>query len=252
MSKADICVIGAGTFGASVIQQLNKLEKSVLVIERDEQQLSLLDSTYNSLILAEAADLRAIKACGIESFDTVIVGVSDNIEIVAALLELNIDTIIARAKTRRHARVLRQIGVDVIIQPEAEAGTRTALIATNPNFVRYSTKLNEIGDGFVLGAAAVTNPKFLDKQLKTLALNKMGITIVIVKRKKKETILPSATLELAHGDIITVVGKLNRVTRFFDMVNQDMDAETDPFGLRTKRKTKRKNLKKFFTKTETF
>nr|WP_318029006.1 NAD-binding protein [Mycoplasmopsis bovis] len=83
--------------------------------------------------------------------DTVVVAVSDNIEIVAALLELNVKNLIVRAKSKTHARVLKQIGANVIIQPEYEAGVRTALIAANPNFMRFSQNLQEIGDNFVMG-----------------------------------------------------------------------------------------------------
>ncbi|WP_416374275.1 NAD-binding protein [Mycoplasmopsis cynos] len=39
----------------------------------------------------------------------------ENIEIVAALLEIKANNIIARATNLRHARVLRQIGVDTIV-----------------------------------------------------------------------------------------------------------------------------------------
>ncbi|MGL4343181.1 MAG: potassium channel family protein [Metamycoplasmataceae bacterium] len=236
MAKKDICVIGAGTFGEAVIQQLNKLKRNVLVIDRDEKALSLIESDYNSLYVAEAADLRALNACGITQFDTVIVGVSENIEIVAALLELGIKSIIARAKTKRHARVLRQIGVDVIISPEAESGTRTALIATNPNFIKYSSSLNEIGDGFVIGSSILTNNDLINKPLKTLALNKMGITIIIIKRKKEEAILPDADLKLLKDDLITVVGKVNKVTQFFGFMNSNAEeTETNTQEIKKKK-----------------
>ncbi|WAM06448.1 hypothetical protein ONA23_05760 [Mycoplasmopsis cynos] len=41
--------------------------------------------------------------------------IPENIEIVAALLEIKANNIIARATNLRRARVLRQIGVDTIV-----------------------------------------------------------------------------------------------------------------------------------------
>ncbi|MGL4183636.1 MAG: potassium channel family protein [Metamycoplasmataceae bacterium] len=221
MSKKDICLIGAGTFGEAVVKQLNKLNKRVLVIDKDETALSLINSEYNSLAVLEASDLRALKSIGIEEFETVIVGVSDNIEIIAALLEIGIKSIIARAKTKRHARVLHQIGVNIIIRPESESGTRTALIAANSNFLKYSSSLNELGDNFVIGSSFVNNQELIDIPLKELKLNNRGITVILVKRKKEPSVLPSADLILKINDQITVVGKINDVTEFFGYMNFD-------------------------------
>ncbi|MGL5357765.1 MAG: potassium channel family protein [Metamycoplasmataceae bacterium] len=221
MSKKDICLIGAGTFGEAVVKQLNKLNKRVLVIDKDETAISLINSEYNSLAVLEASDLRALKSIGIEEFETVIVGVSDNIEIIAALLEIGIKSIIARAKTKRHARVLHQIGVNIIIRPESESGTRTALIAANSNFLKYSSSLNELGDNFVIGSSYVNNQELIDIPLKQLKFNNRGITVILVKRKKEPSVLPTADLTLKINDQITVVGKINDVTEFFGYMNFD-------------------------------
>ncbi len=48
--------------------------------------------------------LKPIKALNIAEMDTVVVAVSDNIEIVAALLELNVKNLIVRAKSKTHCQ----------------------------------------------------------------------------------------------------------------------------------------------------
>ncbi|MGL5205013.1 MAG: potassium channel family protein [Metamycoplasmataceae bacterium] len=224
MARKDICVIGMGRFGSAVVSKLIDLEQNILAIDKDEQKLTQFkDKTVSSIIL-DAADMNALKAIGISNIDTVVVGVGDNIEIIAALLELKIKHIIARAKTHRHARVLKQIGVDVIIRPEEESGTRTALIATNANFINFSLSLKEIGDGFVIGSTAVRNEKYVGIPLKDLSLNKMGITIVLVK-ENANSVLPNGLVKLNHNSVITIVGKVDKVTKFIGILNKDIEPE---------------------------
>lgn len=233
MARKDICVIGMGRFGSAVVSKLIELEQNVLAIDRDEQKLIPLKDKTTSSIILDAADLNALVAAGVGEIDTVIVGVGDNIEIIAALLELKVKHIIARAKTHRHARVLRQIGVDVIIRPEEESGTRTALIATNSNFINFSHSLREIGDGFVIGSTTVKNVKYIGISLKDLSLNKKGITIVLVKNKEN-SVLPDGLLKLQLDAVITIVGKVENVTKFIGLLNKNSDPVVKPKLFATK------------------
>ena len=219
--KKNICVIGAGRFGTAVVEQFVEIGQSVLVIDTDEQTLSKLpSSSLISSVIADASDVKVLESLGVQDMETIIVALSNNIEIIAALLEINVEHIIARASSSRHARVLRQIGVDVIVRPEKETGIRTALIATNSNFIRYSKSLMEIGDGFVIGSSSVLNENYINIPIRDLKFNKVGITLVLIKRGNN-TILPTGDLTLNLGDIVTIVGKVNNITKFFGELNEN-------------------------------
>ena len=150
-----------GRFGSAVIEELVSQDISVLAIDMDEKQLSnYVNSPLVTTVVADASDIQTLQALGITEMETIIVSSPNNIEVVATLLELNIEHIIARAASSRHENVLRQIGVDLIVRPEVEAGARTALIATNSNFIKFSKTLTEIGNGFVIGSSHVLNNNF--------------------------------------------------------------------------------------------
>ncbi len=87
------------------------------------------------------------------------------------------------------ARVLKQIGANVIIQPEYEAGVRTALIAANPNFMRFSQNLQEIGDNFVMGTTSLNSQFFEGKPIKEIKFRDLGVSVVLIKRGAR-SILP--------------------------------------------------------------
>ena len=221
--RSNVCVIGTGRFGTAVIEQFIEQDHSVLAIDSNEKSLAKLASPLVSTAILDAADLKALQAVGVQEFETIIVALSDNIEIVAALLELNVQHIIARASSHRHARVLRQIGVDVIVRPEHESGTRTAIIAMNSNFIKFSKSLTELGDGFVIGSSILINEKYINTSIKDLGLTQIGITLILIKRNN-ETFLPTGNVKLNLGDVLTVVGKVKDVTNFFGLINLETNA----------------------------
>ncbi|MGY5139464.1 potassium channel family protein [Mycoplasmopsis gallinarum] len=216
----NICVIGAGRFGGSVINQLAKTSCSLLLIDKSEEILKNYADIAEKVVIADAMEIKSLRALNVHEMDTVIVAVSDNIEIVAALLELKVSNIIARATSKRHARVLEQIGVNVIIQPEYEAGIRTALIATNSNFIKYSKNLQEVADGFVIGTTTITNEDLVNKEIKDIQFNEWGVSIVLIKRNA-ESILPNGNTELKPYDLITLIGKIADVTKVTGLLNQE-------------------------------
>ena len=216
-NKNDICVIGMGKFGESIVEQLVELKRYVLAVDKEESRLIQV-SRITTTSVVDGADLEGLKALGIDKFNTVIVANGDNIEIVAALIELGVKHIIAKGKTARHERVLKQIGVDFIVRPEAEAGIRTALIATNTNFIKYSELLQEVGDGYAIGSTIVTEPSWIGKPLKDLQFAKLGVNIVSIKTGSKVS-LPAGHTLLQNGDLLTIIGKIPNITKAFVELN---------------------------------
>ncbi|WP_426461578.1 potassium channel family protein [Mycoplasma hafezii] len=218
-NKNDIVVIGTGRFGSAVIEQLIKLEKNILVIDKNEEDVRPYVDEVQKAVVADAADMKALKAIRIDQFETVVVAVSDNIEIVAALLELNVKNIIARAKSERHARVLKQIGVNVIIRPEYESGTRAALIAANNNFINYTEKLYELEPNFVIGTTKLKNDDLIGKPIRDLKLTDRGITIVLIKRNNVPQMV-TANGKLEMDDTVTIFGHVSDVTVALQWFNE--------------------------------
>ncbi len=215
-NKKDLAIIGTGKFGLAIVEELVKMNRFILAIDKDEEKLAYVSRLTKSVI-ADGTDIEALKDVGISKFGTVIVGASENnIEIVSALVELGVEHIIAKARSERHARVLAQIGVDVIIRPEAEAGIRTALIATNPEFIKNSSALQEIGDGYAIGSTSVVNVAWLGKAIKTLKFD--GVRIVSVKRNSKVH-LPNGDFKFQAGDMVTIIGKIQKISSAFVMLN---------------------------------
>ena len=217
--KKDIAVIGIGKFGEAIVFELINLKRFVLAIDADETKLKRI-SRHTNTIVADGSDIEGLKYLGLDKFKTVVVAASDNIEIVASLIELGVNHIIAKARSISHERVLKQIGVDVIVRPESEAGIRTALVATNANFIKFSESLQEVGDGYAIGSTIVNDEKWLNIPFKSLGLGKLGVSAVSIKRKNK-ILLVNGDLELEKGDILMIIGKFDNITNVFGELNDE-------------------------------
>ncbi|WP_029905849.1 potassium channel family protein [Mycoplasmopsis opalescens] len=220
-NSGNIAIIGAGRFGLAVVNQLVAEGVNVMVLDREHEPLATLRDTVSKVLVLDATDIKALKAVDIQSFDTVVVATTDNIDIVASLLEVGVTNVIARARNEIHARVLRQIGVKTIIRPEYEAGIRTALIATNPNFAKYSADMKEIGNNFVIATNKLVNLKYHDLTIRETDFTAKGVSIVLIKRGEK-FILPTGTTVLQVNDMITIIGTIDNVSRVFELITSEV------------------------------
>ncbi|PAF55032.1 TrkA family potassium uptake protein [Mycoplasmopsis agassizii] len=221
--KKDIGIIGLGRFGSSVAKQLRSMQRSIVLIDNDEINLRPWANQVTSAYIADATDIEALKKLGVHNLETVIVAAPDNIEIVASLLEINVKHIIARATSIKHARVLKQIGVDQYVLPEEEAGIRTALIAGSDSFIKYSKNMTEMGGGFVMTSTQLFNNKIENKPVKELNLTKRGISIVLIK-SGGVTKIPTGDTILKKGDLITLIGPLDVINDIFEIFNKENQA----------------------------
>lgn len=103
----------------------------VLGIDSSAQIVSELEDELTFVARADSTDSEALLQLAIPDFDQVIVGIGANLEgsILTAshLVDLGVQNLWVKANSDDHARILRQIGVANVIQPEAELGARLAV-----------------------------------------------------------------------------------------------------------------------------
>ncbi|RMA79126.1 trk system potassium uptake protein TrkA [Metamycoplasma subdolum] len=215
-----ICIIGVGRFGSAITEALladREHKIRLALLDKDEKVLSKFKDDVDEIYVADTAERKTLEAVNIDNYDVVIAASSDNIEIVAALSEIGVKKIIARATSKRHANVLKQIGVSTIISPEEEAGERVALLVANPSFLEYSQALHEVQDGFVVGSVNIKNPKFFNTKIKEINVrSQYQVNMVLVKRGVSSYI-PDGDFVLQEDDIITMIGEPDGVTKAFDL-----------------------------------
>ncbi|RKD32531.1 potassium channel family protein [Thermohalobacter berrensis] len=199
-------VIGCGRFGASVAKTLYSLGYDVLAIDKDEETIQEISDSVTHAVQADAVDENALKTLGIRNFDVAVVTIGSDVQasIMAALIakDLGVTTVIAKAKSELHAKVLYKIGVDRVVFPERDMGVRVAHNLVSNNILDY---IELAPDYSIVEIAALD--EWSDKTLKELQLpHRYGINVMAIKRGKEINISPYADDEIKGGDILIVIG----------------------------------------------
>jgi trk system potassium uptake protein TrkA len=198
---------------------LTELGHDVIGVDGDEARVQQLADVITHALQIDATDEKALRAAGIQDVDVAVVSIGENIEssllVVMQLHELGIETIVAKAVTPLHGRILEKLGVSRVIFPEREMAIRIAHSLVMPNVIDYI----ELSRDFSIVELPAPAP-FVGRTLKQLELRpRYGLTLIAIKRPAEgggpivTNISPSADEVIREGDILALLGSTDRLTR---------------------------------------
>ena len=131
MKEKTFAVLGLGSFGMSVADELMEHGAEVLVVDKNERLIEENAGRFTKALIADLTDEEEIRQLGLGNMDAVIVCMSDNLEAsimcVMVAKENGVHKVIAKAETKRNCEILKKIGADQIVSPEHESGVRMAI-----------------------------------------------------------------------------------------------------------------------------
>ena len=219
MKRRQFAVIGLGRFGSAMAATLAELGADVIGVDGDDERVRNLADTIAQAIQLDATDERALRAAGIQDVDVAVVSIGENIEssllVVMQLRELGIDTIVAKAVTPLHGKILEKLGVSRVIFPEREMAMRVAHSLVLRNVIDYI----ELSREFSI-VEIPAPPRFVNHTLKQLELRpRYGLTLIAIKRRASPgaavvtNIAPSADETILPGDVLAVLGSNERIAQ---------------------------------------
>lgn len=137
----QFAVIGLGRFGKAVCKTLYNLGYDVLGIDVEEKLVAqaLSDRITTNAILLDCTEVNALKEAGVFELDTVIVAIGNYLEesIITTLnlKEAGVKYVVAKASTEIHGKLLNNVGADLVVYPEYEAGCELAYTLTKPGIL---------------------------------------------------------------------------------------------------------------------
>ncbi|MDD5644834.1 MAG: TrkA family potassium uptake protein [bacterium] len=221
----QFAVIGAGRFGTSVAQALSQKGCEVLVIDSDPEKVQEINEIATHAVTMDATDDKALKAVGIENIDVAIVSIAETLEssilVTMILKELGVKTVISKARTLLHGKLLQKVGADRVIFPERDMGTRLANNLVSPDIFEQI----EISPGYNIAELEI--PKALDgKTLNESGIRKnFNINVIAIKSKNDNNpkgkisinITPTPNHLLKEGDVIVVIGETDKIEKFKEL-----------------------------------
>lgn len=205
-------IIGAGRFGMALAESLSASGAEVILLDRDREIVQSLAQSSIKAMQGDATNPRTLRDAGFQQCEAVIVAIGDAMEgsVLATVncKELGIPTVVAKAATDLHGKVLERVGADVVVYPNRDRALRLARSLMN----RTPIDLYEIADGY--SVAEIAAPKGLVG--KTLieggVRQRFGVTVLAIRRQAddprapRNTLIANGTEVIEESDILVVFG----------------------------------------------
>jgi trk system potassium uptake protein TrkA len=219
VKRRQFGVIGLGRFGSAIASTLTELGHDVIGVDADEARVQRLADVMTHAMQIDATDEKALRAAGIQDVDVAVVSIGENIEssllVVMQLRELGVQTIVAKAVTPLHGRILEKLGVSRVIFPEREMAMRVAHSLVMPNVIDYI----ELSRDFSIVEIPAPDA-FVGKTLKQLELRpRFGLMLIAIKRRQRDSdavvtsIAPPADEIIQPEDVLALLGSNDRLNQ---------------------------------------
>ena len=118
-------IIGLGNFGRTLAEELTDNGNEVIGIDNDERVVEEIKDRISLAYIMDATETYALRALPLDEIDCAIIAIGQSMEhslrTVAALKELSVKNIYARALDNTHKSILKAMNIKKIFIPECYA-----------------------------------------------------------------------------------------------------------------------------------
>ncbi len=215
-SDHSTVVLGLGRFGTALALELAKRDIQVIGIDQDPKIVQELAEQLTHVVTADTTDPAALRQLGVADFSHAVVAIGTGLEAsiltVAALSDLGVKSIWAKAITRLHGQILERVGAHHVVLPEHEMGERVAHLVTGRmlDFIAFE-------DDFAL-VKTLAPAEAVGKSLGEARLrSKYGVTVVGIKRTGQDFTYATQDTVVEHGDVLIVAGRTKATEDFAEL-----------------------------------
>ena len=209
----NYAVFGLGRYGTAVAKELLCGGVEVLAVDIDQNKVNTAAIEIPICKCADITDPEVVRQLGIAAVDVVIVAMAGNLEAsvmaVTICKELGVRTVIAKASSVMHQKILERVGADVVVFPENESGVRLAKNLLSSGFVDMIT----LSKDFSMVELDV-RPEWIGKSLMELNLRKKhAINVVAIKRGGRFNVIIDPLEKLTQDCTLIVIANPQKLSK---------------------------------------
>lgn len=219
MKKANyVIVAGGGRVGAQLARMLIAEGRDTVVIENDPAVCEKLAGEMNALVICgDASDKKTLEDAGIQRADVfaAVTGI-DSENIVAAQLakfSYKVPLVLARIEDMDKAKMLRNMGIDLIISPShvAAMAFENAIALPGTTSILISETITRAVEVNVSDKSQAVN-----KRIKDFSLPPDCVISAIYRGDK--LIIPHGGTIIKANDIVALIGKDKAIIKAVDIM----------------------------------
>ena len=214
--EREFLVIGLGRFGGGLAETLVELGHDVLGVDTDPKLVQSFSGRLTHVVEADSTDVEALRQLGADDFATAVVAIGTEVEAsiltTAALVDLNVPRIVAKAISKPHGKILERVGAQRVVFPERDMGVRVGHSLAG-RMIDYF----QLDPGFAL-VETIAPQEIVGKSLADAEVRrKYGITVVSIKPRGGSFTYATPDTVVNEGDILVVAGETRRAEAFGEM-----------------------------------
>lgn len=212
----EILVVGLGRFGTALAQTLVSLGHDVLGVDTSAEIVQDASDSLTHVAQADGMSVKALRQLGAADFGIGVVAIGSDMEssilCTAALVDIGVPVIWAKAVTEPHGRILERVGAHRVVFPEHDMGERVAHLVTG-RMMDYI----ELDPGFALVETAAPR-ELWGKSLSEAGIRqRYGVTVVCIKPKGDAFTYATLDTVMNEEDILLVAGDTRRCELFANL-----------------------------------
>jgi NhaP-type Na+/H+ or K+/H+ antiporter/K+/H+ antiporter YhaU regulatory subunit KhtT len=217
-----VIIVGAGRVGRGLAERLEDRGENIILVESDQEKVENARNLGFSVHHGDGTDVDVLRSAGAENAKIVAAATSDDDSnlLVAQLTNSNfdVDTVIARVRTRDNASAFEELGVRAIAADESIARSMDNAIQ-RPALAKWMTELGRSGD---VQEIEVTADDLIGMSIGDLDTELPdGVLIALVSRDGDSQI-PELDLTLRGGDRLTFVGRRDAVQQAIERCHPEL------------------------------
>lgn len=220
-------IIGLGYFGSKLANLLTQQGHEVIGIDKRSDRIEEMKDSVSIAMEMDTSSENVVKSLPLSDVDAVVVAIGEDISssilTLAILKNQNISRIIGRSISPLHHNILRQIGIEEIINPE-EA---TAFSVSSVLQLKNALKVTELDHENVIAELFIPQ-KYVGHNLESINIEKrFDLKFIALKTghvgsnsisqllpKRKTYFYFDDQVPLKEQDVLIVAGRLNDIRKF--------------------------------------
>lgn len=198
-------MLGLGRFGGSVAEELVRLGFEVLGIDSEMEIVQRFADVLTHVAQADATNEEALVQLGVGEFRHAVVGIGSDIEAsvltTAALVDMNVSNIWAKAVTMAHGRILERVGAHHLVFPEHDMGHRVAHLVGGRIIDWF-----QLDADFAMVETVVPAPLVGTSLGESGVRSRYGVTVVCIKPAGEGFTYATPDTVLEKGAVVVVAG----------------------------------------------
>ncbi len=146
----QIAVLGLGRFGTQLARSLSQQGHEILAIDASEPEVQGVSDVVAKAAIADITNVEALRGLGVGGMEVAVVATAVLEASVLAtmnVLSIGVPLVYAKARSDRHATILRRLGAQQVVQPEKDGAERFAHLIGIRAARDYLTLTTDFGIG---------------------------------------------------------------------------------------------------------